>query len=190
MLDDSADVVAVQSFRDPDAGALALTPTPPPPATEPQSEVAQLFSLIMETIRPMQEEIKRIGDKVDGKPTPKTTQTAKTHTAPPSSARPTPRPSPIPHTPSPPSQRVDDDAGVPSLQTDSDSAFPPLEPSGSRKARYKRKVTGERDSRNALVPGAPAFGPRNPGAGFTRAPPIFASVVYTDGHGRPYQSRV
>jgi hypothetical protein len=55
MLDDSADVVAVQSFRDPDAGALALTPTPPPPATEPQSEVAQLFSLIMETICPMQE---------------------------------------------------------------------------------------------------------------------------------------
>jgi hypothetical protein len=177
MLDDSADVVVVQSFCDPDAGALALTPTPPPPATEPQSEVAQLFSLIMETIRPMQEEIKRIGDKVDGKPMPKPTQTAKTHTAPPNSARPTPRPSPIPHTPSPPPQRVDDDAGLPSLQTDSDSAFPPLEPSGSRKARYKRKATGERDARNALVPGAPAFGPRNPGAGFTWAPPIFASVV-------------
>jgi hypothetical protein len=31
MIDDSADVVAVQSFRDPDAGALALTPSPPPP---------------------------------------------------------------------------------------------------------------------------------------------------------------
>jgi hypothetical protein len=178
MIDDSADVVAVQSFRDPDVGALAITPTPsPPPATEPQSEVAQLFNLIMDTIRPMKEEIKRIGDKVDGKPTPKPTQPAKSRAAPSSSAQPTPSPLTFSHTPSPPSQRVDDDVGAPNPQTDSDSAFPPLGPSGNRKARHRRNVTRECDTHNALVPGAPALGPRNPSAGFTRAPPIFASVV-------------
>jgi hypothetical protein len=185
MIDDSADIVAVQSFRDPDAGALALTPTPPPPSpptTEPQSEVAQLFNLIMDTIRPMQEEIKRIGDKVDGKPTPRPTQPAKTRAAPLSRAQPTPRPSthtpsPPSHTPSPPTQRVDDDIEAPDMQTDSDPSFPPLGPSGGRKARYRRKVTAERDTQNALVPGAPALGQRNPSAGFMRAPPIFALVV-------------
>jgi hypothetical protein len=180
MIDDSADVVAVQSFRDPDAGALALTPTPPPPpATEPQSEVAQLFNLIMDTIRPMQEEIKRIGDKVDGKSTPRPTQPITVRKATASSSQPTPKPSPPLPTPSPPSQRVDDDAGAPSVQAESDSntAFPPLGPSGSRKTRYKRKMVTERESQNALVPGAPALGLRNSSAGYTRAPPIFASVV-------------
>jgi hypothetical protein len=180
MIDDSADVVAVQSFRDPDAGALALTPTPSPtPVTEPQSEVAQLFNLIMDTIRPMKEEIKRISDKVDGKSAPRPTQPTMARKAPASSARPTPKPStPLP-TPSPPSQRVDDDVEAPSVQAElnSDTAFPPLGSSGSRKARYKRKIATDRDSQNALVPGALALGQRNPSAGYMRAPPIFASVV-------------
>jgi hypothetical protein len=68
MEDDSDNVVAVSHFRDPDSGALALTPTPPtsPPLAEPPSEVAQLFNLIMDTIKPIQIELKHIGDKVDG----------------------------------------------------------------------------------------------------------------------------
>jgi hypothetical protein len=178
MIDD-LDVVAVASFRDPDSGALTLTPSPdpPPPATEPVSEVAQLFNMIMDTIRPMQAKIKRIGDKVDSKPTPKPAHLAKARPTPSSSAPSgpkTPSPSLIP---SPPTQRVDDEIQADSTPLDSDSAFPPLTPSGNRKARYKRKVTNELESRNALVPGAPAHGLRNPSSGHMRAPPIFASVV-------------
>jgi hypothetical protein len=131
----------------------------------------------MDTIRPMQAEIKRIGDKVDGKPTPKPAHLAKARPTPSSSAPSgpkTPSPSLIP---SPPTQRVDDEIQADSTPLDSDLAFPPLTPSGNRKARYNRKVTNELESRNALVPGAPAHGLRNPSSGHTRAPPIFASVV-------------
>jgi hypothetical protein len=125
----------------------------------------------------MQEEIKRIGDKVDGKSTPKpnTTQQAPARKATASSARPTPKPStPLP-TPSPPSQRVDDDVEEPITQAALafDDAFPSLGVSGNRKARRKRNLM----ARNALVPGAPALGQRNPPSGYVRSPPIFASVV-------------
>jgi hypothetical protein len=130
MTDDSADVVAVATFRDPDSGALALSPSPdplpspsdppPPPATEPVSEVAQLFNLIMDTIRPMQAEIKRIGDKVDGKPAPVPAQQTK--------ARAALKPS-APKSTSPslttPTQRVDDEPQADSTPLDSDPAFPP-----------------------------------------------------------------
>jgi hypothetical protein len=186
MIDDSADVVAVASFRDPDSGALALSPTPPPPpAPEPVSEVAQLFNLIMDTIRPMQSELKRIGDKVDGRSAPTPTPRTKVCPAPAkqallaSTAVPSSKPSPLPPlpTPSPPTKRIDDDVQEASLPPSSDPDFPPLAPSGNRKARYKRKVTDELETRNALVPGAPAPGPRNLSLGFTRAPPIFASVI-------------
>jgi hypothetical protein len=71
MVDDPSEVVALASFRDPDSGALPLSPTPrPTPAPAPVSEATQLFDRIMDAIRPMQIELKRIGDKVDGKPTP------------------------------------------------------------------------------------------------------------------------
>jgi hypothetical protein len=181
MIDDSTDVVAVASFRDPDSGALALTPSPdplPPPATEPVLEVAQLFNLIMDTIRPMQAEIKRIGDKVDGKPAPKPLQHTKARSTPSSNAPPGPKtPSVSPTPPFPPIQRVDDEFQEDNTLLDSDSAFPPLAPSGNRKARYKCKAANELESHNALVPGAPAPKQRNPSSGYTRAPPIFASVV-------------
>jgi hypothetical protein len=180
MIDDSADVVAVATFRDPDSGALALTPSPeplPPSATEPVSEVAQLFNLLMDTIRPMQAEIKRIADKVDGKATRNPVQQSTARSSPSSSAPSGPKAPFTPFTPSPPTQRVDDESQAAGLPADSDSAFPPLAPSGNRKARYKRKVTSELESRNALIPGAPAPGQRNPSSGHTRAPPIFASIV-------------
>jgi hypothetical protein len=69
MIDDSEEVIAVSSFRDPDSGALSLTPStePSPTPANPPSEVAQLFNLIMDTIKPIQAELKRIGDKVDGR---------------------------------------------------------------------------------------------------------------------------
>jgi hypothetical protein len=55
MVDDSEDVVAVSSFRDPDSGALPLSPTSTPSSTpeKPPSKVTQLFNLIMDTIKPI-----------------------------------------------------------------------------------------------------------------------------------------
>jgi hypothetical protein len=178
MMVDSSDVVAIATFRDPDSGALSLTPSPepspspsappPPPVTEPVSEVAQLFNLLMDTIRPMQAEIKRIGDKVDGKLTPASAQPPKARATTPK------RPTPTPKTPSlsPPTQQVDDGPQESSAPLESDSNFPPLAPSGSRKTRYKRNVANKLDSHNSLVPGAPALGQRNPSSGFTRSPPF------------------
>jgi hypothetical protein len=71
MLDDSVEVVAVSSFRDPDSGALPLPDsTPAATPTAPVSEAAKLFDLIMATIDPIKAELKRIGDKVDGRVAP------------------------------------------------------------------------------------------------------------------------
>jgi hypothetical protein len=66
---------AVSSFRDANSGTICLSPSSsPPPETAPQSEVAQLFQLIMATIKPIKTELKCIGDKVDSRvphrPTP------------------------------------------------------------------------------------------------------------------------
>jgi hypothetical protein len=187
MEDDPArDIVAVASFCDPDSGTLALTPTPPPisppspPSAEPPSEVTQLFNLIMDTIKPIQVELKRIGDKVDGRST-STSPPKVTRSSPPRASLPPARPTPP--APSPPSQRVDDDVQEVSAPLDADSDFPPLAPSGNRKTRYKRKVVGALESHNALIPGAPAPGQLNPSSGFTRAPPIFASVVTKEAMG-------
>jgi hypothetical protein len=112
MVDDSDAVVAVSSFRDPDSGALALTPETSPTPANPPSEVAQLFNLIMDTIRPIQAELKCIGDKVDGRSTPpppkprnpthRATAT-KVHAAPASSTP--PHAPPLPPIPSPPESR-------------------------------------------------------------------------------------
>jgi hypothetical protein len=184
MVDDSDAVVAVSLFRDPNSGALALTPTPVPSPTpaNPPSEVAQLFNLIMDTIRPIQTELKRIGDKVDGRstpppkpraPIPRTTATT-VHAAPTSSMP--PHTLPIPPNPSPP-QRVDDEVQEFGAVTGNDPEFPPLAPSGNRRSRYQHKSAAIVEARNALVPGAPAPVQRNPTSGYARAPPIFASVL-------------
>jgi hypothetical protein len=186
MVDDPSEVVALASFRDPDSGALPLSPTPrPTPAPAPVSEATQLFDRIMDAIRPMQIELKRIGDKVDGKPTtsaapskgksPLSTQSSRGPTVRSASEPTRPKPSLSPPT----FPTILDDVAeerTAELQS-SDPDFPPLAPSGSRKTRYKRKVADERDSRNSLVPGAPAPGRGRPNPGFIRAPPVFASVI-------------
>jgi hypothetical protein len=187
MVDDSSEVVALASFRDPDSGALPLSPTPrPTPAPAPVSEATQLFDRIMDAIRPMQIELKRIGDKVDGKPTPSAAPPPKGKSPPStqSSRGPTARSASEPVRSKPPLSppnfpTILDD--VAEERTDelrsSDTDFPPLAPSGSRKTRYKRKVADERESRNSTVPGAPAPGRGRPHPGFIRAPPVFASVI-------------
>jgi hypothetical protein len=187
MVDNSNVVVAVSSFRDPDSGTLALTPTPepsPPPANPP-SEVAQLFNLIMDTIRPIQTELKHIGDKVDGRskplPTPRdpivrtSAASARNARATPTSTAPPPT-TPIPSIQSPP-QRVDDEVQERSATTGDELDFPPLAPSGNRKTRYRHKAAASLEARNALVPGAPAPAQRDPTSGYVRAPPIFASIL-------------
>jgi hypothetical protein len=179
MVDDSDDVVAVASFRDPDSGALALTPTPPPSA-DPPLEVAQLFNLIMDTIKPIQIELKRIGDKVDGRTTPAPPRTT---TRPPQAGSSKPqRPQSTPPNPSapsqssPPSQRVDIVVQYYDTPSSDNPDFPPLAPLGNCKTHAQRKVAEERESRNTLIPGAPAPVQKHPYSSL-RAPPIFASVV-------------
>jgi hypothetical protein len=129
----------------------------------------------MDTIRPIQVELKRIGDKVDG------------WSPPPSKPRdPAPRPlvirannaptsSPLP--PTSPPRRVDDDAQEFEAAAGTNLDFPPLAPSGNRRTRFRHKSAAILEERNARVPGVPAPVQRNPTSGRTRAPPIFASVL-------------
>jgi hypothetical protein len=180
MVDDSdtTNAVAVSSFRDPDSGALPLSPSlaPSPTLANPPSEVAQLFNLIMDTIKPIQDELKRIGDKVDGRSAPPPQKPrvpawsppATTHRAPTSSSLP-------PSNPTPP--RIDDDVQELVTSSSDDPEFPPLAPSGNRKTRFRHKSAAITEARNALVPGAPAPVQRNPAPGHVRAPPIFTSVL-------------
>jgi hypothetical protein len=179
MVDDSDDIVVVSTFWDPDSGALPLTPSPAPSSSpaNPPLEVAQLFNLIMDTIKPIQAELKRIGDKVDGRSGPalKQAHPALADARPiPTRASP-PHLRPNPHTPPP--QRVDDEAQEFGAPACANPDFPPLAPSGNRKTRFRHKSVVAVEERNARVPGAPAPVQRNPTSGTVRAPPIFASVV-------------
>jgi hypothetical protein len=130
MTDDAMDAVAtplaIVMFRDTDTGALNLSLSSSPPAAAPQLEVAQLFRLIMDTIEPIKTELKRIGDKVDGRPTPLAHPTG---TKPvPAKARNPPPPSVL--TPSPPqyspTQRVDDEEQEVNAILSEDPEFPSL----------------------------------------------------------------
>jgi hypothetical protein len=190
MVDDSDDVIAISTFRDPDLGALPLSPSPaPPPILEaPPSEVTQLFNLIMDTIKPMQAELKRIGDKVDGRsaPPPKPCL-ASAHPAPAvarTNITPPPRTHPSPPTPSPP-QRIDDDVQVSDSTASADTDFPPLAPSGNRKTQFRHKSAAAVESRNTLVPGAPAPVQKNPASSYVRAPPHLRIYPYEVWAGFP-----
>jgi hypothetical protein len=189
MVDDSDDVIAVSSFRDPDAGALPLSPNSTPPPEQPPSEVAQLFNLIMDTIKPIQIELKCISNKVDGRSTPALKQSAHTMTTGPKGT-----PSPLapsvspplthitPTFPSPP-PRVDDEEQEAGKLIFDDPDFPALAPSQTHKARFRRKNEAAVEARNALVPGALAPVQRNPTSSRPRAQPIFASVLTSSGMG-------
>jgi hypothetical protein len=116
----------------------------------------------MDTIKPIQIELKCIGDKVDGRsaPAPKP-HTATPHTvsadahATPARITPPPCTHPTHPTPSPP-QRVDDEVQEAVTSASADTDFPPLAPSGNRKTRFRHKSVAAVELRNALVPGAPA----------------------------------
>jgi hypothetical protein len=190
MVDDSEDVVAVSSFRDPDSSALPLSQSTPSSTLEqPLSEVTQLFNLIMDTIKPIQTELKRIGDKVDGRsvPPPPKQRTPGPNSTPAGSSG--PRAKPIPPTIPPlpcvtpsPTQRVDDEEQEVIALISDDPDFPPLAPR-NHKTRHRHSAAVAIAARNALVPGAPAPVQRNPTFGRPRAPPIFASVLTASGMG-------
>jgi hypothetical protein len=182
--------VAVASFQDVDSGALTLSPLVTPPAEAPQSEVAQLFQLIMATTEPIKTELKCIGDKVDGHMTPHTTnhsRKAMVSSAPSSHPLPSlPHPSPPPALVSP-VQRVDDEEQEVIALISNNSEFPPLAPPAHRSRHAhgtgKGADTAETVTRNSLVPGALAPVQRHPGSSHQKAPPIFTLVITAKGLG-------
>jgi hypothetical protein len=125
MEDDPPAPGAVSSLRDPDSGPLPLSASvtqPPTPAPEPATEVRQLFDLIVSKMAPLEREVARIANIVDGKagssPSPRTRPT------PPASRKAAPAPTPAPvSTTSRPSfgPRVDMD----------EDSFPPLDQSNN-----------------------------------------------------------
>jgi hypothetical protein len=180
-------LLVVASFRDADSGALNLSPSSSP-VKAPQSEVAQLFRLIMDTIKPIKTELKRIGNKVDGRapqqpnlpasgPAPAKGLTARVMTV----HATTPSPPNLPNLPSPallptsasPAQRVDDEEREVIALISDDSDFPPLGPTVQRNRRRRGKtasVQAETQVWNSLILGAPAPIQRSPGASRLRLP--------------------
>jgi hypothetical protein len=130
MEDDSPAPGAVSTLRDPDTGPLPLSEsvtTPPTPTPKPATEVRQLFDLIVSKMAPLEREVARIANIVDGKagppprsqicPTPHASR--KTTPAPPTA--PTSAPSRSSFGP-----RIDDDeVSFPSLGPISEDPTPP-----------------------------------------------------------------
>jgi hypothetical protein len=112
---------AVSSLKDPDSGPLPLSAsvTTPPSPPEPVTEVRQLFDLIVSRMVPIEREVTRIANIVDGKAGP--SPNSRSRPAPPTRRTAAPAPTPVPTSSSRPSlgPRVDDD----------DASFPPLDPS-------------------------------------------------------------
>jgi hypothetical protein len=97
MEDDPITPTAVASFKDPDAGALPLSPsTSPPSAAAPPSEIKQLSDLIISKIGSLEWELTRIAGIVDNKGSP---QGGRPKTAPANLPPPAPRGT---HTPASP----------------------------------------------------------------------------------------
>jgi hypothetical protein len=121
MEDDLPAPGAVSSLRDPDSGPLPLSTsvtTPPTPAPEPATEVRQLFDLIVSKMAPLEREVTRIANIVDGKVGPSPSPRARP--SPPTSRKiaPSSTPGPVPTT--------SRSSFGPRVDMDEDS-FPPLD---------------------------------------------------------------
>jgi hypothetical protein len=130
MEDDTPAPGAVSSLRDPDSGPLPLSAsvtTPPTPAPEPATEVRQLFDLIVSKMAPLEREVARIANIVDGKVGP--SPSPRTHPNPPSNrkAAPASKPTPVSTTSGPSvGPRVDfDEDSFPALDSTHDDHNPP-----------------------------------------------------------------
>jgi hypothetical protein len=176
MEDDPPVPGAVSSFKDPDSGHIpvsnsstsASVPSPAPKPTlattatpTPPSEVKQLFDLIVSKMAPLEREVARIANIVDGKTRPPTQTRAKTAAGP--SHRTTPP------TPSPP--RIDDD----------DMSFPALGPVS--KGRATSSDNWSFVSARAPAQVVPSSGPSRPRIGLS-----FASVVTDEAMGQQHQA--
>jgi hypothetical protein len=121
MEDDLPNPGAVSSLKEPDTGPLPLSAsvTTPPSPPEPASEVKQLFDLIVSKMAPLEREVARIANIVDGKAGP--SPDSRPRPTPSTSRKTPPNPTPVPTSSSRPSfgPRVDDD----------DVSFPPLDSS-------------------------------------------------------------
>jgi hypothetical protein len=181
MEDDTAAPGAVSSLRDPDTGyiptadpsASSTTPGPAPDAAPalaapPPSEVKQLFDLIVSKMAPLEREVARIANIVDGKAR---------HT-PPTSTKPT---RPRTEAPTAPAHRVSPSTpSVPRIDDD-DTSFPALgsasggpSPAGSYASR---------DSARAPAQVVSGSGPSRPRIGLS-----FASVVTDVAIGQQHQA--
>jgi hypothetical protein len=121
MEDDLPAPGAVSSLKDPDTGPLPLSAsvTTPPSPPEPATEVRQLFDLIASKLAPLQREVTRIANIVDGKAGP--SPNSRPRPTPPTNRKAAPAPTNVSTSSSRPSfgPRVDDD----------DASFPPLDSS-------------------------------------------------------------
>jgi hypothetical protein len=121
MEDDLPAPGAVSTLKDPDTGPLPLsasvTTAPSPP--EPATEVRQLFDLLVSKMAPIEREVARIANIVDGKAGPRPT--------PPNGRKAAPAPTPAPTSSSRPSlPRVDDDdISFPLLDSSNTGPSPP-----------------------------------------------------------------
>jgi hypothetical protein len=159
---------AVSSLKDPDSGPLPLSAsvTTPPTPPEPATEVKQLFDLIVSKMAPMEREITRIANIVDGKtsrtPAPSNSSKPRTSVASGSVHRST-----IPaHSP----PRIDDD----------DSAFPALGPVGE--GPHTSKGHWSHVSARAPAQVVSSSGPSRPRIGLS-----FASVVTEEAMGQQHR---
>jgi hypothetical protein len=182
MEDDLPPPGAVSSLRDPDSGHIPLsdsnlsatTPhpaqaSPPAPAAEPPSEVKQLFDLIVSKMAPLEREVARIANIVDGKsrPTPPTKPTKPTSTRAAGPTTPYRRGS----SPTPTFPRIDDD----------DMSFPAL--SSASWGPAASGGNGSEETARAPAQVVPGPDPSRPKIGLS-----FASVVTVEAMGQQHQA--
>jgi hypothetical protein len=187
MEDDPPVPGAVSSLRDPDSGCIPLsnsntsvpepcpvaTPEPTKAATSPPppppSEVKQLFDLIVSKMAPLEREVARIANIVDGKASPSSAPLSATTQLRAKAAGPAHRTTPPNPTPSPP--RIDDD----------DVAFPALGP-------VSRGPSAPRDNWSSVSARAPAQVVSSSGSSRPKIGLSFASVVTEEAMGQQQQA--
>jgi hypothetical protein len=154
MEDDPPVPGAVLSLRDPDSGPLPLSASTSPPAATPPSKVKQLFDLIVSKMAPLEREVARIANIVDGK-----TQSAPLTRPNPPRPRAAPFVTPPPRDTAPPPTypQIDDD----------DASFPALGPAS--RGPSAPRGSGSGDSARAPAQVGPPHAPRRSNIGLSFA---------------------
>jgi hypothetical protein len=184
MEDDPITPKALASFKDPDVGALPLSPsgsksTPkmatPTPPTQTPSEIKQLSDLISSKLSSMEKEIARIAGIVDNKGTPPL------HPRPSSAAPRASKPPHAPKSPAPPRASTSH-SSTPFNRIDDDNAdFPAL----GHEVEYNITPSA---TRGAGIARAPAQVVSGPGPSRPRIGLSFASVVTEEAMGQQHRA--